>query len=135
MPDEKMTVAPLSTANEENTITEQNAPEKKKMVFAGDTVTLQLEYPINQAGQVISEVTLRKPRAGELRGLALTEVAAVNTDAIITLLPRISTPIIHKQTAMMIDPADLLSIGASIVGFFSGKKQREEMIAQMEASQ
>lgn len=136
MPDEKMTVAPLSANNDATQETPKKEVQKteaknENLTITEHKATIRFDYPVQQGDQVISEVTLHKPYAGELRGLKMTDATAADTDTIITLLPRISTPIIHKQTAMKIDPADLYNLGVAIVGFFNGKKHRMEIMAQM----
>lgn len=78
-------------------------------------------------------MTVRKTRAGEMRGLSMFEVMHLDTDTLVKLLPRISTPQIHKIMAEELDPADLANIGKCVAGFFSSKKQRAELIAEMEA--
>ncbi len=80
-----------------------------------DLVTL--DRPIQRAGQTINTLQLRKPTAGELRGLSLIAVLQMDIDALATLLPRISTPVIHKPEVLAMDPADLLACGIVAAGF------------------
>ncbi len=82
---------------------------------------VKLDRPIQRAGQTITSVHLRKPTAGELRGLSLVAVLQMAVDALATLLPRISTPTIHKAEALMMDPADLLACGIVVAGFLQQK--------------
>lgn len=107
----------------------------KRFIFTDDDVTIALDAPIILGGgeQTIDRITVRKPHAGEMRGLSMFEIMRMDTDSIVKLLPRISTPQIHKIMADELDPADLANIGKCIAGFFSGKKQRAELIAEMEA--
>ncbi|KFA28137.1 tail protein, partial [Xanthomonas vasicola pv. vasculorum NCPPB 1326] len=42
--------------------------------------------------QTITQINVRKPGAGELRGLKLTDVLQLDVTALATLLPRISSP-------------------------------------------
>ena len=80
-----------------------------------------LDRSIQRAGQSIDALQLRKPTAGELRGLSLIAVLQMDIDALATLLPRISTPTIHKPEVMAMDPADLLACGIQVSGFLQQK--------------
>lgn len=82
---------------------------------------VELDRPIQRAGQAIAALQLRKPTAGELRGLSLVAVLQMDVDALATLLPRISTPTIHKPEALAMDPADLLACGIVVSGFLQQK--------------
>lgn len=80
-----------------------------------------LDRPIQRAGQTIDTLQLRKPTAGELRTLSLVAVLQMDVDALATLLPRISTPVIHKPEVLAMDPADLLACGIVVAGFLQQK--------------
>lgn len=83
--------------------------------------TVTLETPIERAGQQISTVTLRKPRAGELRGVSLTDLLQMDVTALQTVLPRITEPVLHKQDVLNLDPADLVQLGTKVSGFLLPK--------------
>lgn len=97
--------------------TDTPAPE-----LTANTVTL--DQPIQRPGQTISVITLRKPSAGELRGLSLLAVLNMDVDALATLLPRISSPTIHKAEALAMDPADILAAGIVVAGFLQQKAEK-----------
>ena len=91
-----------------------------------DTADLiHLDRPIQRAGQTIDALQLRKPTAGELRGLSLINVLQMEVDALAALLPRISTPVIHKPEVMAMDPADLLACGIQVGGFLQQKGAKD----------
>lgn len=81
-----------------------------------------LDTPIQRGKETITEVTLRKPKSGELRGLALADVLNMDVNALSTLLPRITQPIITKDDAQNLDPADLVQLGGEIAGFLVPRK-------------
>ncbi|MBX9612436.1 MAG: phage tail assembly protein [Burkholderiales bacterium] len=83
--------------------------------------TVHLDQPIRRDGQVIDILTLRKPAAGELRGLSLVAVLQMDVDALSNLLPRISNPTIHKPEVLAMDPADILAAGIVVAGFLQQK--------------
>lgn len=84
-----------------------------------------LDRPLQRAGQTIASLQLRKPTAGELRGLSLVAVLQMEVDALATLLPRISTPTVHKPEVMAMDPADLLACGIVVAGFLQQKGSKD----------
>lgn len=107
----------------------------QRITLTDNEMTYELEYPITlgAGAQVIKQITIRKPYAGEMRGLSLQDIVSSEVDTISTLLPRITSPIIHKQMVDELDPVDLNVISRGIVSFFSTKNQRMELVAQMES--
>ncbi|WP_337186706.1 phage tail assembly protein [Phenylobacterium sp.] len=83
-----------------------------------------LEQPISRGEQVIGMLALRKPKAGELRGLSLSDLLNCDVSAIIKVLPRVSSPPITEAEADDMDPADLTACGSEIVGFLLPKGVR-----------
>ncbi|MGI2025593.1 phage tail assembly protein [Shewanella glacialipiscicola] len=81
-----------------------------------------LDQPIIRGKESVTEVTLRKPKAGELRGLSLSDLLNLDVNAISTVLPRISSPMITKDEVLNMDPADLVQIGGEISNFLVPKK-------------
>ena len=79
---------------------------------------IKLEEPIERGETKITELKLRKPHGGELRGLTLVDLTQLKTDTVIALLPRITMPTITDVEAAMMDPADLLQCGVEIATFF-----------------
>jgi len=88
------------------------------------TVTVQLESPIVRGEQKIDALTLRKPGAGELRGLQLTAVVNADVNSLLVLLPRITTPTLTNHDVMQMDPVDLAAIGGEVVGFFMSRREK-----------
>ncbi|AOD13556.1 phage tail assembly protein [Xanthomonas fragariae] len=86
---------------------------------------IPLDQPIVRGEQTISELKVRKPGAGELRGLKLTDVLQLDVTALATLLPRISSPTLTTADVNAMDPADLLAVGQEVQVFFLPKAQRE----------
>ncbi|OFU98026.1 phage tail protein [Stenotrophomonas sp. HMSC10F07] len=104
----------------------------KTSTDATDTVdpnTVTLDYPIQRGEQVISAVKLRKPNAGELRGIKLADLLQIDVSAMAALLPRITEPTLTTADVNKLDPADLVAIGTLAAGFFVPKAQREFLSA------
>ena len=87
---------------------------------------IELDEPIKRGEQTISEITLRKPQSGELRGVSLTDVLQMQTDALITLIPRLSNPSLTATEVRQMDPADLVQCGGEIAGFLLTKRAKGE---------
>ncbi|WP_372941445.1 phage tail assembly protein [Shewanella sp.] len=88
---------------------------------------VELDYPIKRGDKEIKTIELRKPRAGEMRGLSLTDVLQMEFNALNRLLPRITNPALTEAEIMNLDPADLLQIGSEVTSFLLSKKMRGEM--------
>lgn len=91
------------------------------------TQTITLDTPIKRGEQTIETIELRKPAAGELRGLNLTDLLQMDVNAITKVTPRISTPALTEQEVGRMDVADLLQCGAEIAGFLLTKQAKGEV--------
>ncbi len=70
-----------------------------------------------------TEVTVRKPGSGELRGLTLMGLSQLDVIQLATLAPRITMPVIAKGAVM--DPADLMQLGGEVMDFLLPKAAKE----------
>lgn len=77
-----------------------------------------LVTPLKRGDKEITEITLHKPNAGALRGVTLNDCLHMGTDAVVAVIPRISDPKVTPQEMQMMDPADLLEMGAALSNFF-----------------
>jgi hypothetical protein len=96
---------------------------------ARKTAIVSLDTPIKREGGDVTSLTIRKPQGGELRGLRLPDLLNGDTTALITVLPRITTPFISEQEAASLEADDLVSIADEVIGFLLTAKKRE-MIRQ-----
>lgn len=83
-----------------------------------------LEDGFQRGDETIRKVTLRKPGASELRGLSLQDLVRSDVGSILTLLPRISDPIMTQADADGLSPVDLAECAGIIAGFFMTAEQR-----------
>jgi len=83
-----------------------------------------LDTPIKRGNTTIDRITLRKPAAGELRGLHMANLLQMDVASLMKLLPRISTPGVTEPEAAAMDPADLMACGAKISGFLLQKRDQ-----------
>ena len=87
------------------------------------TIEIDLDYPLTIGEQKVSKIKLRKPTAGDLRGIRMVQIGQLNYDEFEVLLPRISEPSLSKTSLQQLDPADLLFIMDSCADFFQRKSQ------------
>jgi hypothetical protein len=80
-----------------------------------------LETPITRGEQTITEIQLRKPQSGELRGVSLVDLLQMEVSALCTVLPRITTPALTPHDVGQLDPADLLQLAGGISAFLLPK--------------
>lgn len=95
-----------------------------------DTETVTLETPIVRGEQVINTITIRKPKTGALRGLALSDVMKLEVDAMSKLIPRVTTPTIVEHEVSNLDLPDFINISSAVVGFFASTAEREKIKQQ-----
>jgi len=89
---------------------------------------VELDGHIVRGNQVITSVSLRKPMAGELRGVSLVDLMQMEVLALRKVLPRITTPTLTDHEIGRMDPADLLQCGVAVAGFLLQKSAREESL-------
>lgn len=83
---------------------------------------IELDQPLQRGEQTINAVALRRPRAGELRGIDLAGlIRQLDYGALETLLPRISEPTLTRSDVANLDPADLTALAGEVVLFFVPK--------------
>lgn len=101
------------------------APTPEAPAAAAGPRTITLETPIRRGDQVITSVSLRKPMAGELRGVALAELMRADVGSVITVLPRITTPALTAHDAANLELPDFAQFVGEVLGFFMSKAERE----------
>ena len=95
-----------------NTIAERTL--NKKMV------TVKLVIPMLIDGSEVSELELRKPCAGDLRGLNLIQVCEMHFDAARILLPRISK--LNERDILNMDSENFAPLMTEVASFFVNMK-------------
>lgn len=90
-----------------------------------NTETVTLDSPIIRGEQAVCAVDLRKPMAGELRGVSLVELMQMDVLALRKVLPRITTPALTDIEVGRMDPADLVQCGVVVSGFLLSKSAKQ----------
>lgn len=80
---------------------------------------ITLKKPIKRGDKEITEITLRQPNAGSLRGCYLSSLMNSDVDSLITVLPRITEPALTQQDVLEMDLKDLVSCASEVVGFLT----------------
>ena len=83
--------------------------------------TVTLDAPITSGDITIDQVKIRKPQAGELRGLSLSALLNLDYAALENLLPRITIPTLTKAQIMAMDPSDFTQLGSEVMDFLLPK--------------
>ena len=120
----------IEATTDNTAITSTEAAALAEAVAQRDPNTVTLDTPIKRGNGFITEVTLRKPSAGELRGVSLAELLQMKVDALQTVLPRITNPLLHKQDMATLDPADLVNMGTVVVGFLLTKETKRDFVTE-----
>lgn len=81
------------------------------------TTPIELEAPIQRGSSIVSSITLRKPDAGALRGIVLSDLLRMEAGAVADLLPRITEPPLLAHEVARMDAADLMSCAVEISNF------------------
>ncbi|WP_211482480.1 phage tail assembly protein [Collimonas sp. OK607] len=86
--------------------------------------TVPLDEPLTRGDTLITEVQIRKPVAGELRGVSLMDLGNLDVVALQRVLPRITLPTLTPHDVAKLDLADLMSLGAEVAVFLLKKADR-----------
>lgn len=115
--------------------TTTTAPATAATAIAAALIAIELSEPIQRGDTHIATLQLRKPKAGELRGLSLQDVLTADISTILKLIPRITVPPLTQPEADELSPADLAEIGGAVRGFFMTTAERrviEAMVAEQQ---
>jgi hypothetical protein len=82
---------------------------------------ITLSSPIINGKTEITKITIRKPLAGDLRGVKLLNFVDADIDSLAKVLPRISTPTLSEQDVYNMDLADLTNVVVEMSGFLKPK--------------
>lgn len=89
--------------------------------------SVTLDTPIVRGSTTIETLTIRKPSAGELRGVKLQALMESDVNSIITLLPRITSPALTIGEVNSMDASDLLALGNEVIIFLLPKSVRADL--------
>ncbi|AXY41077.1 MULTISPECIES: phage tail assembly protein [Halomonas] len=93
------------------------------------TETVTLDTPLQRGSKAVTEVSVRKPLSGALRGVALVDLLNMDTHSLTRVLPRITEPALTEAELRKMDPADLVQLGSKVSRFLLGKRAQEDETA------
>lgn len=89
--------------------------------------TVVLETPITRGQTTIDKVTIRKPRTGELRGVRLVDLANLDVQAMVTVLPRVTAPALTQFEVENLELSDFTEMASKVAIFLVPKKARSDI--------
>ncbi|HBC3836235.1 TPA: phage tail assembly protein [Vibrio parahaemolyticus] len=78
---------------------------------------VELKKPLKRGDNEITEINLREPDTGSLRGLEMFSILRMDINTHRQLVPRISD--ITANEFDMLKPSDLVAVQTEVVGFFT----------------
>lgn len=109
-------------SNEENPKTQGHQDNQAAAAVAAVPAGIELEVPIQRGSQTITHVQLRRPKAGELRGIGIGALLQLDTSAVMKLLPRITQPTLLEHEINNLDPVDLVNLAQGVIDFLVSSK-------------
>ncbi|MFJ2990711.1 phage tail assembly protein [Collimonas sp. NPDC087041] len=85
---------------------------------AGVYKTITLEEPLTRGDTLITSVQIRKPVAGELRGVSLMDLGNLDVVSLQRVLPCITIPTLASHDVAKLDLSDLMALGSEVAIFF-----------------
>ncbi len=93
-----------------------------------DLQHVHLDTPITRGETQITELTLRKPKAGELRGISISDMFNMDTGAVLKLIPRVTSPSLTQAEAEGLELSDFSKIAIRITAFLLPKTEQDQAV-------
>lgn len=84
-------------------------------------ITVTLDEPLTRGEATITEIIVRKPNSGALRGVRLAALMEMDVDSAMLVLPRVTAPALTKPELILMNPADMLNLTKELVLFLLPK--------------
>lgn len=94
------------------------------------TNEVTLVTPVTVGDSEITAVTLREPKAGEMRGLKLTDVLTMDVSALTKLLPRITSPALGPDEILALSSRDFMQLAEGVVMFFASEDEKADLLGK-----
>ncbi|MGM3175051.1 phage tail assembly protein [Dickeya lacustris] len=94
------------------------------VAMTGQEHVITLSTPIKRGETLIETISVIKPTAGTLRGIALADLTNADVDALIKLLPRMTYPSLTEADVTALDLSDLLLFAGKVIGFLTPSSAR-----------
>lgn len=100
------------------------AEAKPETAPAAQTVKITLSNPIVRKGGNIAEISLRKPKASDMRGLKIEDLFSTDVNSLLVLLPRITAPSLIAAEIENMEAEDLIELAGAVKGFFMSAEMK-----------
>ena len=123
----------MNTQNPEKNATAEFTPdqiENQKLLSANpDVQIIDLDEHIKIGQTTYTQIEVRKPSVPALRKIRIADILNGDINSICTILPLCTTPTI-SQTMLnsgVVEPADIVQLGAAVIYFLQPKSVRAEL--------
>ncbi|WP_447529821.1 phage tail assembly protein [Vreelandella sp. TE19] len=89
------------------------------------TEAVELETPLKRGKNDVTEIIVRKPMSGGMRGVSLVDIMNLDVAALTKVMPRITTPALTEAELKTMDIVDLVQLGTALNGFLTPKKYKD----------
>ena len=90
--------------------------------------TITLDTPLTRGETEITEIQIRKPKVGELRGVSLSQLMQMDVSELTKIMPRITQPTLTAEEIQNMDPADLIQVAIEVAYFLAPKALKTESL-------
>ena len=107
--------------------------ENQKLITPNpDIQIVDLDEPIKIGNTTYTQVEVRKPSVPALRKIRISELLNGDVNSICTILPLCTTPTISQAMLNngVVEPADIVQLGAAVIYFLQPKSVRAELSLQ-----
>ena len=112
----------MNTQDQDNvqTLTEDQALNQKAIQNPNEE-TVVLEQPLQFGSSTITEIKIRKPNVRALSGISLQAIYQHDVNALVKVLPRVTTPTLTAEQIYNLDPVEFAQLGGHLVTFLYPK--------------
>ncbi|PHM23265.1 phage tail assembly protein [Xenorhabdus budapestensis] len=91
-----------------------------------EQTTVTLEEPIARGATTITDIIIRKPTSGALRGVRLQALMEMDVDSMMLVLPRVTASVLTKNDLLLMAPGDLINLSVEVVNFLLPKSVKSD---------
>ncbi|MCX9039102.1 phage tail assembly protein [Citrobacter portucalensis] len=91
-----------------------------------NTATVTLDKPLQRGTQSVTEIVVRKPNSGALRGTRLQALMDLDVDSMMVILPRVTAPAVTRDELLVMEPGDLIMLSVEVVSFLLPKSVKPD---------
>ncbi|MFA9485471.1 MULTISPECIES: phage tail assembly protein [unclassified Moraxella] len=84
-----------------------------------NTKQITLTHGVKLGDNTITDITVNKPFVSHLKGISLTKLFNMETEELLRLIPRVTTPSIPQPALERMEIADFTYLVGEVVGFLA----------------